>query len=233
MPISTPTDGNSRSGGIPPLQNGDCLTRAEFERRWEAMPDLKVAELIDGIVYLPETGSHSEHGRPAFDLIAWLGRYQWATPGTVGSAHGSVLLDPHNLPQPDALLMIAPERGGQARIDRYVEGAPEVVAEVTASSASYDLHVKPDVYRRNGVREYIVWRVWDREIDWFVLRDGEYVRLPLAEGIYKSAVFPGLWLDPAALVGGDLARVAQVAQQGIASEEHQQFVTRLQAADNP
>lgn len=214
---------------IPPLQNGDRLTRAEFERRYAAAPDRKVAELLNGIVYLPDIGSHPEHAGPAFDLIGWLGLYQAATPGVIGSAHGTVSLDECNLPQPDALLMMAASRGGQARVEQYVEGAPEPIGEVTASSASYDLHVKMNVYCRFGVREYVVWRVWDREIDWFVLRDGEYGRLALDEGVYKSEVLPGLWLDPAALVGGDLARVAQVAQRGVASDEHQHFVAQLRA----
>ena len=93
---------------------------------------------------------------------------------------------------------------------------------------SYDLHAKLHVYRRNGVREYIVWRVLEQTIDWFVLRAGQYERLPVeANGLSRSEVFPGLWLDPAALVRGDLATVLAIVQQGLGSPEHATFVAHL------
>jgi Uma2 family endonuclease len=215
---------------LPPLENGDHLTRAEFERRYDAMPHLKKAELIEGVVYMPSPVSFGKHSSPHFDLIAWMGQYRAATPGVVGGDNGSVRLDLDNMPQPDAFLMILPECGGQARIgeDDYVEGAPELVAEVASSSVSYDLHVKLRVYRRNGVREYVVWRVGDRAIDWFILRADQYERLPLdAEGVYRSAVFPGLWLDAAALVRGDVATVLAAARGGLDTPEHAAFVARL------
>lgn len=218
---------------IPPLQNGDRLSRPEFERRYDAMPHLKKAELLEGVVYMPPPVSHEGHGGPHFDLIGWLAQYRMATPGVVGGDNSSLRLDLDNMPQPDAFLMILPSHGGQAGIDAegYVRGAPELVAEVAASSVSYDLHVKRNVYRRNGVREYAVWRVLDRAIDWFVLREGEYERLPFdAEGIYRSEVFPGLWLTPAALIDGDMAAVGRVARQGLATPEHAAFRDRLQQA---
>jgi Uma2 family endonuclease len=148
----------------------------------------------------------------------------------MGADNASTRLDLDNEPQPDAVLFIDPASGGQARIapDDYLEGAPELVAEVAASSASLDLNAKFNVYRRNGVREYIVWRVLDRQIDWFVLREGEYVRLSLDEGgLYRSEVFPGLWLDPAALVRSDTPTVFATLQRGLASSEHAAFVARL------
>ncbi|HTD79261.1 MAG TPA: Uma2 family endonuclease, partial [Chloroflexota bacterium] len=123
------------------------------------------------------------------------------------------------------------DRGGQARIspDDYIDGSPEWVGEVSTSSVSFDLHLKLHVYRRNGVREYVVWRVRDQEVDWFVLHGGEFQRLaPDADGILRSRVFPGLWLDAAALVRGDMACVLAVVQAGIASPEHAAFVQRLQ-----
>lgn len=215
---------------VPPLENGDVLTRAEFERRYEAIPHLKKAELIEGVVYVPSPLRHRAHSHPHVHLVTWLGQYEASTPGVQAGANGTVRLDLDNEPQPDALLFIDPACGGQARIDAddYIAGAPELVAEVASSSASYDLHVKLRVYRRNGVREYIVWRVLEEEIDWFVLRAGQYERMPLdAAGFYKSAVFPGLWLDPAALLRGDLATVLAVVQRGLASAEHAAFVTRL------
>ncbi len=221
---------------IPPLEPGDRLSRAEFERRYDAMPNLKKAELIEGVVYMPSPVRVRRHGGPHFDLITWLGAYKVATPGVTGADNASVRLDLDNEPQPDVVFFIDPARGGQARItpDDYLEEAPELVAEIAASSASYDLNTKLNVYRRNGVREYIVWRVLDRQIDWFALREGEFVRLPLDDdGIYRSEVFPGLWLDPAALVRDDTQSVLTTLQLGLASREHIDFVARLNSHAKP
>jgi Uma2 family endonuclease len=212
---------------VPPLQNGDRLTRPEFERRYWAMPHLKKAELIDGRVYLGPPVDLPTHGMPSAQAISWLGIYRAFTPDVIAGAHSTVRLDWHNEAQPDALLMLPLGRSGQAQlgISGFVEGAPELIVEVAASSASYDLHDKKLAYERSGVREYMAWRVLDREIDWFVLREGRYARLaPGSDGVIRSEVFPGLWLDPAALLAGDLARVYQVAQEGIASPEHAAFV---------
>ena len=220
----------TRDDVVPALENGDRLTRAEFERRYEAMPYLKKAELIEGVVYVPSPVRHRQHGSPHAHLIVWLGQYAAHTPGVEVGDNSSVRLDLDNEPQPDALLFIDPTRGGQVRIsdDGIIEGAPELVAEVASSSVSYDLHVKLHVYRRSGVREYLVWRVLEQEIDWFVLRDGQYERMPLdAQGLVHSEVFPGLWLDPAALLRGDLATVLATVQQGLTSPEHSTFVARL------
>lgn len=216
---------------IPPLENGDRLTRAEFERRYDAMPHLKKAELIEGIVYMGSPVNHERHGKPHFHLFGWLVPYWTDTPGVDGGDNSSLRLDLDNMPQPDAFLYVLPELGGQARIaeDGYIEGALELVAEVASSSVSYDLHAKLNAYLRNGVREYIVWRVRERAIDWFVLREGRFEPLPPGPGgIYRSEVFPGLWLDPAALIRGDMAAVARVAQQGLATPEHAAFAARLQ-----
>jgi Uma2 family endonuclease len=230
FPITTSPLRASSPEAVPPLENGDVLTRAEFERRYEAMPHLKKAELIEGVVYVPSPARHSYHGHQHAHLIGWLVQYEANTPGIEISGNATVRLDLDNEPQPDVLVFIDPACGGQARIDAdgYIEGAPELVAEVAASSASYDLHAKLRVYRRNGVREYIVWRVLDQETDWFVLRAGQYERLSLdTEGLYRSEVFPGLWLDPAALLRGDLATVLAVVQRGLASPEHAAFAARL------
>ncbi|MCI0360572.1 MAG: Uma2 family endonuclease [Planctomycetaceae bacterium] len=214
---------------IPPLAAGDRLTRDEFERRYTAMPHVKKAELIEGVVYMPSPVSHEEHAAPHFDFITWLGVYRSMTPGVRGGDNGTLRLDLDNEPQPDGYLLVLPEFGGRAHmVAGFVEGSPELVVEVSASSVSYDLHDKLNAYRRNGVQEYVVWRVWDRAIDWFVLRNGRYQLLALtADGYYVSEVFPGLWLEPAALLRGDLARVLAVLQQGLASPEHAAFVMRL------
>ncbi len=211
---------------------GDRLTRAEFERRYSAMPGVKKAELVEGVVYMPSPVSHQNHSRPHSMLMAWLGHYWAATPGVDVGDNAAVRLDLENEPQPDALLRILPNCGGQSRDeDSYLAAAPELIAEVAASSASYDLHDKLRAYQRNGVREYLVWRVWDSAIDWFALCEGRFELLPLdTAGRYKSLTFPGLWLDPAALLRGELARTIAVLQEGIAAPEHGAFVARLQTA---
>jgi Uma2 family endonuclease len=216
---------------VPELRAGDRLSRAEFERRYAAMPHVKKAELIEGVVYMPSPVSH-EHGGPHFKMIGWLALYESATPGVEGCDNTTVRLDLENEPQPDAFLRILPECGGRSRdSDKYVGGPPELIAEVAASSASYEVHDKLRAYQRNGVLEYVVWRVWDGAIDWFVLREDRYQPLPLdAAGHYQSQVFPGLRLDPAALLRGDLAQVLAVLQKGLASPDHAEFVRRLRPA---
>ncbi len=221
-----------RQDSIPPLENGDKLTRDEFERRYDAMPNLKKAELIEGIVYIPMPPRvrFEHHGKQHFQLIAWLGYYSAFTPGTEGGDNATVKLDLSNEPQPDAFLIIDPERNGQTRIDQdgFIVNGPELVAEVVASSASHDLYAKMNAYERNGVREYIVWRVLNEAIDWFILRKGVYELLePDANGILRSDVFPGLWLDAAALVAEDFPTVFAVLQQGLSSPEHANFVATL------
>lgn len=222
-----------KPGPIPPLRNGDRLTAEEYERRYDAMRGLKKAELINGVVYMPSPVIFEDHGGPHFDLIFWLGYYRAYTAGVRGGDNTTLRLPGNNRPQPDACLFILPSHGGQVRIDvdGYIVGAPELVGEVAASSENYDLHDKLEVYRQFGVREYVVWRVFDREIDWFVLRGGIYERLAVdVSGWYRSEVLPGLWLEPAALIAGNTARVLEVSQLGVADPTHQVFVERLHLA---
>ena len=212
---------------VPELVAGDRLSRAEFERRYAAARGLPKAELIEGMVYVPSP-VRVRHGAPSFDLIGWLFAYRVATPGVSGGDDTTVRLEAENELQPDAHLRI--DVGGQSRVDAddYIEGAPELAVEVTASTASYDMHAKKRAYQRNGVREYLVWRTDDEAIDWFALHRGRYRRLkPGPDGVLRSDVFPGLWLDPAALLSGDLATVLRVLQRGLSSPEHAAFVKRL------
>ena len=215
---------------IPPLEHGDRLTRVEFERRYEAMRNLKKAELIEGRVYMPSPVK-PPHGRPHSRMTGWLLVYEAATPGVASSTNTTVRFDDDNEPQPDVLLAIEPSYGGQSHVDEegYLSGSPELLVEIASSSVSYDLQDKLHVYRRQGVREYLVWRVRDAELDWFQLVEGSYAPLPRdASGIVKSIVFPGLWLDAAAMLKGDLTRVFAVLQGGTASPEHTTFVAALQ-----
>lgn len=216
---------------IPALEPGDHLTRDEFERRYEAMPHVKKAELLEGVVYMPSPVRLDQHGSPQAALIGWLWNYWAFTPGVRVGDNSTVRLDLENEPQPDALMIREPGHGGRVVIGPrgYVEGAPELVGEIAASSASFDLHTKLRVYRQNQVQEYIVWRFQDAAVDWFVLHQGDFARLSLSPaGIYQSEVFPGLWLDPAALVRTDLRTVLGVLQQGLASSEHAAYVAELQ-----
>jgi len=217
---------------IPPLENGDRLNRYEFERRYSATPNLKKAELIEGIVYIsPAALRFKSHGEPHGNIIGWLVIYKTATPGILLGVEPTVRLDLDNDPQPDAVLLINPEAGGQTRIseDDYIEGSPELIVEIAASSAAIDLHAKKQAYRRNGVKEYIVWQVLDQKLNWFYLETGEYIDLPIdaTDGILRSRVFPGLWLEASALLAGNMQRVLSVLQQGVQSPEHNAFVQKF------
>ena len=212
------------------LENGDRLSRGEFERRYEARPDIKKAELIEGVVHMPSPTRSSSHARPHAAMITWLGSYAASTPGVQVNDNPTVRLDLDNEPQPDAALLIDPGAGGQARLtdDDYLEGAPELVAEIASGSASYDLHDKLHVYRRNGVREYLVWRTLDHRMDWFELADGAYRPLqPDAAGVIRSRVFPGLRLAVPAMLRGDLATVLRELQHGLGENSHKAFAARL------
>lgn len=212
---------------LPPLENGDVLTRPEFERRYEAMPWLKKAELIEGVVYVGAAVS-IQHGKSDVRLSALLSHYADNTAGLECSGNTTVRLDLLNELQPDLLLRIT--AGGQSQDDKYVEGPPELVAEVATSRVSRDLHSKFAVYRRHGVCEYIVWRTLDGDVDWFVLEEGDYRRLARDErGVFRSRVFPGLWIDTSALVRGAMAAAWVVLHEGLASGEHVEFAAGLAA----
>jgi Uma2 family endonuclease len=180
---------------------------------------------------MPSPVRHVQHGHQHHHLGGWLYLYEVATPGVEGSNNATARLDLENEPQPDLMLFILPACGGRVRlIDGYVEHSPELVAEISASSVALDLGERLRAYQQNGVREYIVWRVVDQAIDWFVLRDGRYEPLTAdAERVFRSEVFPGLWLDSAAMLRGDAAAVIARLQRGTATAEHTAFVNRLAA----
>lgn len=222
----------ARRKAIPPLENGDRLTRDEFERRYAAMPRVKKAELIEEVVHLPSPVRWEQHGDQHIWLTWLFGHYRMLTPGVEAGDNCTVRLDDKNIPQPDVMLFLSPNVRGQVAIDDgYVHGAPELVAEIAASTASIDLHDKLRAYQRNGVREYLVWRTEDEEIDRFVLRDGAFVSTPAdADGLLKSAAFPGLWLDVPALLRRDQPACFAALTRGLASPDHAAFVKVLSAA---
>ncbi len=188
------------------LENGDRLTRAEFEERYAAS-NIKKAELIEGMVYVASPLRFTTHGKPHGQMVGWLVVYQAMATGLEVGIEPTVRLDDQNELQPDAVLFRV---GGNAQIDAegYLAGAPELIVEIAASTASYDLHSKKQVYQRHGVKEYIVWRTLDRQIDWLVLADGVYRNLvPDGDGILRSREFGGLWLNVPAMLRGDMAAV--------------------------
>lgn len=214
---------------IPPLEAGDHLTLAEFERRYHLHPEIKKAELIDGIVYMPSPVRFAQHGRPHSELITWLGFYRAATPGVVAADNTTVRLDEENEVQPDALLRIESQLGGRSDIteDDYLTGSPELIAEIAASSAAYDLHKKRQIYARCGIQEYLVIQVYEKRIDWFYLEEKNYQPLlPDERGVLASRVFSGLWLFPS-VFWRDLKTLLKLLQQGIASQAHGAFVAEL------
>jgi Uma2 family endonuclease len=221
----------SRIENAPPLENGAHLSASEFLRRYEGMPELKKAELINGIVYMGSPVRTDQHGEPEGLVHTWLGTYAIATPGVKHATNSTVRLGPDDVPQPDALLRITPECGGQARLDAkgYLYGAPELVVEVAASTASLDVREKLACYRRAGVREYVVWRTEDQAVDWWVLEQDEYRALMAGVGgIQRSRTFSGLWLDTGALMARDGRKVLATLQSGLASPEHAEFARALQ-----
>jgi Uma2 family endonuclease len=228
LPLATPKSMLHRP--LLPLYNGDHLTRAEFERRYAAMPGVKKAELIEGVVYMPSPVGNP-HSEANASMVGCFFVYCAATPGVRSGENVTVRLDAENEVQPDALLRIDEQCGGQSRIgaDNFIEGAPELVVEIAVSSAAYDLHEKMRVYRRTGVREYIVWRVFEEQIDWFVLEDGAYVaQTPDTAGIFTSRVFPGLHLDTAALLAQNLSAVLAALHAGIQTPAHTAFCGELE-----
>ena len=201
-----------------PLQEGDRLTLDEFLRRWEAMPDLYRAELIDGVVSMPSPITKT-HSRYQWLLNGWLNHYETLVPGCAGLASGTWLMSTNSAPQPDLAFILEPEAGGQSgQTGNYSSGAPELVIEVSHTTSAKDKGAKLRLYERSGVREYVTVRPAVQEIVWRELVDGCYRQIPLdSDGLLRSRVFPGLWLDPAALWAQDAASLAAAVQRGIAT----------------
>lgn len=208
------------------LESGDNLSRDEFLRIWDKLPHIKRAELIGGIVYMPSP-QRKEHGTTDRLVSTWLGVYQAATPGCEGGDNTTSLIG-DDCPQPDKYLALLPEYGGKSWGKKYVEGAPELIVEISFSTASIDLHQKFELYESAGVQEYVVIVLKKREIRWHRLSRRKYETMPPdAQGIFRSRVFPGLWLDGKALFKNDAAKVLERLQQGLDSDEHRAFVAEL------
>ena len=216
---------------LPPLVHGQHLDQSTFHERYEAMPEGTWAELVGGVVYMPSP-VRNEHGEYDDVVAYWLVHYKRYTKGLRSGKNSTVILDVIGETQPDGHLRIPQELGGQSRIERgYIIGAPELIVEIARSSRSYDLSQKKADYDRAGVREYVVVELEPNRVHWFIRRGVRFAQLrPGPDGIYRSRVFPGLWLDPEALYAEDLDRLIQVLEQGLATPEHAAFVAKLAAA---
>jgi Uma2 family endonuclease len=214
---------------IPLLQNGDKLSRAEFERRYETLPHLKKAELIEGVVFIQGRTGTKDYGHPCVEIGTWLGVYSASAPCLLIARNATIRLDTRNEVQPDFSLCIPSNLGGQSDVDEddFIVGAPELITEVVASCTTYNLGDKLEVYRKNGVKECILWQTRNKKLEWLVFSEGQYYTLANDNGLYKSPGFPGLWLDATALLENNLAKVLETLQQGVASPEHEAFVNEL------
>ncbi len=230
----TAPDGGARFPSMPPLVEGQRMDQPTFHALYEAMPRGTRAELINGVVYIPSPVGN-EHGTAHMPVIVWLHYYVEQTPGLQGADNATAILGTKSEPQPDAFLRILPEFGGRTRVEKkMLRGAPELVVEVAHSSRYVDLGPKLEDYQRAGVLEYVVRALEPDEILWFVLHDGVLVQqAPGEDGLYRSVNFPGLWLDPEALIRDDGRRLRAVVDLGCATPEHAAFVARLAAAREP
>jgi Uma2 family endonuclease len=214
---------------VPPLESGDRLTRDEFIQRYEATPQSLKAEWIKGVVYVASP-VYVPHGEPHAWIVGWLVNYTAQTPGVRLADNTTTDVDPDAVVQPDASLWIDEKFGGRVKIigKEPLNGASEFVVEISASSASYDLHDKLEIYQRAGVPEYLVLQIYERKTTWFSLASGKYTEIaPDENGLIKSRVFPGLYFHPEKFWAGDLAGLLAVLQEGLASVEHAEFVKQL------
>jgi Uma2 family endonuclease len=230
LSTAAPKTQRSEERSLPPLEEGDHLDQPTFHARYEAMPEGTRAELIGGIVFMPGRVNRL-HGHTHAATALWLSMYEQLTPGLEGINSSTLLLGPESEPQPDLMLLIVPEKGGQTRNeDDYIAGAPELVLEIASSTDAIDLHRKRDDYQAAGVKEYVVVVLRQARVIWLVLQNGHFEEMQAeADGSLHSKVFPGLWLDPAALLQGDSAAVLDMLRQGLASPEHAVFVAQLAA----
>ncbi len=210
------------------LCNGDRMKQPEFHRRYEIYPKDVKFELIGGIVYMASP-LRMPHGRYQPTLSLALALYQSATPGVEVADNATIILGEESEPQPDLLLRILPECGGQSGVteDDYCEGAPELVAEIAHSSRAIDMNQKRQDYEQAGVLEYLVLCVEERELHWFHFASGRPIR-PDRQGVARSRVFPGLWIDVPALLRRDSPRLIAAVQRGLAAPAHAAFVKRLE-----
>lgn len=232
QPLTQPV----REDTLPSLEAGDRLDRETFHALYEAMPPGTRAELIGGEVFMPSPMKrpHSNSSGVAYRTII---AYEDKTPGIESHCGISAFLGPESEPQPDLMLLIQPDSGGQVVFkDEYIIGAPELVIEIASATQSIDLHRKKSDYERHGVQEYIVVALRSQRVWWFTLQDEVFVERPFdADGLIRSIAFPGLWFDPVSLLTENKARARKASRRGLKSPEYAAFVAELarRKAANP
>lgn len=222
--------------GFPWLENGECMDQKTFHERYLKTPAGFQAELIGGVVYVMASPLKNQHGRSDARASAWLFFYAMETPGTEVQNNTTTILGETSEPQPDSALLILPEYGGQSRAgtDDFTYGAPELIVETAFSSRSIDLSEKLRDYERAGVREYVVLELREKAVLWFIAQDGRFAPMAAdADGVFRSRVFPGLWLDADALLRNDKRELIAALQRGLGSPEHAAFVADLNARRAP
>ncbi len=212
------------------LYNGDCMMREEFHRIYDQMPEDYRAELIAGIVFEPSPVSYG-HGTCHSRLTYLLETYSASTFGTEVAGDATLILGDEDEMQPDLMLRITDTHGGQSHITEYgyIAGAPELVAEVAYSSRAIDLHLKKERYALAGAVEYIVVCLNPKCMYWFDLRSGTQLR-PDSKGVFRSRIFPGLWIHEKGLLDLDHGPTSRALEHGLKTAEHGMFVAALAAA---
>ncbi len=218
---------NRQKAPLPSLHNGDRMSQAEFHRRYEAYPEDVKFELIGGTVYMASPLKR-QHGTYHIELSLVLGHYKAGTPGVEAADNMTAILGEESEPQPDLMLRLLSECGGQSRYNEedYLVGAPELIAEVAHSSRAIDMNRKRQDYLEAGVQEYLVFCVEEQELHWFHFPSRRKLKAD-RNGIWKSRIFPGLWLAGPALLARDSVRLIAAVQQGLATPEHAAFAQRL------
>lgn len=232
MTIGMPNSAEASSATLR-LESGDHLDQPTFHARYESMPGGIRAELVRGVVIVPSpvlVGHAEIHAL----ISLWHGTYAAHTPGTSVRDKATVILGPEDEVQPDSALVILPEHGGRSHVSDagYAVGPPEQIVEVSSSTAAYDLFEKKEACPSAGVREYIVVLTRDADVAWFRSDGSNFEQQqPADDGIFRSAVFPGLWLDPAAVLRRDASAVLETLRRGLDSPEHADFVRQLTRSD--
>lgn len=214
------------------LYNGDRMTQSEFHQVYEATPQGYKAELIAGVVHEPSPLGWP-HSKSDAQLGQLLGHYAGLTDGLECGHSPSVILGEEDEVQPDIVLRVKPHCGGQTKNSEgdipYVIGPPELVAEVAHSSRAIDLHLKKDRYTLARVPEYIVLCLEPEKLYWFDLSLQEELT-PTEDGIWRSRIFPGLWIHGGGLLKHDYRLCLDILNRGMDTAEYRRFSSKLKSA---
>ncbi len=214
------------------LENGARMDQPTFHALYKQTPEGFRAQLIGGTVYVMASPTSQRHGRPHARIVHWLSLYSDDTPGTDVLDNTTNVLGRESEPEPDACLLVQPEYGGQTAADKddMLVGAPELIVEVANTTRAIDLGRKKADYEEAGVREYVVILAQEQAVVWFRRGPDEFTEMPAgANGVFRSELFPGLWLDPRGIFDPTTRRLTAATRKGLASPEHAAFVAGLAA----